>query len=561
MRWLLRSRAHSDLISHLCRVRGLPLSSLEPDFSKHLHPATLLPGMAEACRLISWARQTDAPVMVFGDYDADGTPAAALLYLVFRRLGLKVEVMLPKRDEGYGLNPNHIRTIANRAKLLVTVDVGITAAAAIEQARRVGLKTIILDHHLPPETLPPAEAIVDPFLPGSPYPFTSLCGCALAYKLTEALSEEFEVLDLSFRKWLLDLVAISTVGDVMPLVGENRVLVYYGLQVLRQTRRPGLRALMESAGVRPAQVSAGTIAFALAPRLNAAGRLRDNRPAFELLITDSIDQARVIAAELERDNRQRQQLMEQVLNEAEKQLWGQNSRRDRLFALHGERWPKGVVGLVAGRLSERYNRPVILGSREDERIVGSGRSPRGYPLIDGLTAASAFLQQFGGHKQAAGFTLKTDSWEAAVKILKAHASQNLSEDDLVPSVIADAKLRDDELNLAAAKSLERLQPHGYGNPKPVFIVERAAIENLRPIGNGEHRRFDVRRADLVLPGVGFRVGDRLRRAPAGRLNLLVNLEVNRWNDEEKVELRLIDYQNPKTKIHPLIDGDNTGDTT
>lgn len=282
-RWCVHVRRQPKLLDHLCDLRGIADSDLSPDYARHLHDPMLLPDMDNACDLIEQAVAGKWHVTIFGDYDADGTPASAILSLMLDQIGLEHEVVLPTRLTGYGLRLEQVKEIATRSKLLITVDTGVTSVAEIALAKELGLKVIILDHHLPLDELPPADAIVDPHRIDSQYPFSHLCGCALAYKFVVALGNKFPALAERFSKWLLDLVAVSTVADMMPLTGENRVLVHYGLLVLRQNRRPGMQALLAAASVDVKALTAGTLGFTVGPRLNAAGRLGDNMPAYELL--------------------------------------------------------------------------------------------------------------------------------------------------------------------------------------------------------------------------------------------------------------------------------------
>ncbi|MEK9167585.1 MAG: single-stranded-DNA-specific exonuclease RecJ, partial [Patescibacteria group bacterium] len=467
-----RRHADDSIIEHLCRIRQIDSSKLVMDYQTHLHDPNLLPQMDKARALIVEAVRNKLPVAIFGDYDADGTPASALLASVCQKLGLIYEVYLPTRQTGYGLSESFVDSIAQQAKILITVDTGVTSVKTIKQLKKLGVRTIILDHHLPPEgELPPAEAIVDPFLQGSKYPFPNICGCALAFKFAQALQQDFPLqLTEGFLKWQLDLVAISTVADMMVMRDENRPLVDFGLKVLKKTKRPGLVALIRLSGVKIEELNAGTLGFTIGPRLNAAGRLGDNRPVYDLLTTVDPIKAEELANKIEKLNRERQSLVETVLAEAQSQIWQQNKSDDFVFLICQKGWPSGVVGLVAGRLAEKYYRPVVVGSLSDSQIVASTRSIGDYPIIDALTSTRHLLERFGGHRQAAGLTVKQKEWEALSRNLKKHAKQHFKGILPKPILKADDFLALDNATLARAKVLSALEPHGLGNSRPTFII-------------------------------------------------------------------------------------------
>ena len=553
-RWQVYRRLSASLDEHLRQIRNFSPSDLKPDFATSLHDPMLLPDMEIAVDLIQKAKKSHWPVVIFGDYDADGTPAAALLTLVFRRLDIKHQVILPTRAEGYGLKAETIDSLPAETKLLITVDTGITSVDEINLAKKRGMAVIVLDHHLPKSELPPADALVDLFLVTSTYPFPYLCGCALAYKLTVALQKHYpDQLSEGFVKWLLDLVAISTVADMMPLVGENRVLVHYGLKVLSKTRRLGLRALLVNAGIDGGGLTAGNVGYSIGPRLNASGRLSDNRPAYELLITEDQTEANRLATQIEQANQDRQRLVERILKEAGNILFEQNDLSDRCFVLKGDDWPGGVLGLVAGKLAGRYYRPVIVTSVRGDEISGSARSPLDYSIIDGLTEAGRYLDRFGGHKQAAGLTMSAANWPKFVDVIKGHAKASLDPADLLRSYQADAILEESELTLSTAELCEQFQPFGLENPTPIFIVEGVELGQPRPLGSGEHLRFNARKNQLPLEVIGFNLRQRYEANPLTKAHLLGHLESNRWQGTTRLQLRLVDFQATDSQIE-VLDG-------
>ncbi len=538
------------LLEHLCQIRRIDSRELEMDFITHLHDANLLPQMDKARALIVSAVREKWPVAIFGDYDADGTPAATLLASVCQRLGLIFEVYLPTRQTGYGLSDQFVKPIAEQAKLLITVDTGITAVDTINKLKSLGVKTIILDHHLPPSglsgkgVLPPAEAIVDPFLANSKYPFPNICGCTLAYKFATALAKDFPVqLTEGFLKWQLDLVAISTVADMMEMRGENRPLVNFGLRVLKKTRRPGLAALIRVSGLNIDNLNTGSLGFTIGPRLNAAGRLGDNRPVYELLSTTDSIRAEQLARQIEKFNQERQELVATVLSQAQKVIWQQNKFSDFVYVITGIDWPSGVVGLVAGKLAEKYYRPVVVGAHSNGQIRASARSVGKYPIIDGLTAARNQLIQFGGHRQAAGLTASQEKWQQFAIELKDHAEQYLDGVLPQPSLKADDFLTLAEATLSLANSLSTLEPHGLGNPKPTFIIRDVEFKDAQVIGETKkHLRLTLAKDSKQLPAIGFSLAEKFRTHKSNRADVAGHLTANVWNGKSSAQFQLIDFK-------------------
>lgn len=549
-RWHIYRRPKGSLVEHLCRIRQIPLASLQPSFTEHLHSPGLLPDMAQARQLIREAVKGKWHCTVFGDYDADGTPAAAILSLAFDRIGLAHQVILPTRETGYGLRLEDIPSIAKTSQLLITVDTGIGSIEEIALAKKLGMKTIILDHHLPKDKLPSADAIVDPYIEHSRYPFNDLCGAALAYKLVLALRTDFpKELSEGFCKWLIEIVAIATVADMMPLVGENRVIVHFGLQTLAKTRRPGLIGLMNVAGINPQTLSAATLGFAIGPRFNASGRLNNNRPVFELLKTTSLDEALVIAQTLEQANRQRQNLVSEVLLEATNVLWRQNSSDDHLIVLRGDAWPSGVLGLVAGKIVAMSNRPTIVLTKTNHGYAGSARSIEGFSMIDALEGSKKLLSRFGGHRQAAGLAIAQKDFDGFVDTIKAHAKTVLTKDDLRPIIEIDSELSPDELQSETVLEIEQLAPFGYKNPQPLFLIKSINLSRPTVIGSaGNHLKWRVDQGGAPLEVVGFGLAERFLAAPVEIADIVGSLELNQWNGHSRLQIKLKDYRPPGQPI-------------
>ena len=401
-------------------------------------------------------------ICVHGDYDADGICATALAVLILRELGADVTWHLPSRfEEGYGVQRETLARLADEGcGLVLTVDCGVTAVEEIAEARARGLEVIVTDHHRPGETLPDCPVVATR---PSDYPFPELCGTGVVYKLGEALlGVGHEALTRH-----LDLVALATISDVVPLVDENRALALAGLRGLARTQKPGLRALMKAARVDPARVDEGAVGFRLAPRINASGRLGRPGAALDLLLTEDRDEAGKLAHQLEELNRERQGVEDRILRAAIAKVdeWPEAKQRRRGYVLADEGWHEGVIGIVASRLVERFHRPVVLIAGADGDWKGSGRSPGVFDLHGGLSACSEHLERFGGHRAAAGLSINPDRIEAFADAFAAHADASLSDDDLRPQTIVDAVVTGPELTLELCEELRRLAPFGLGEPR------------------------------------------------------------------------------------------------
>jgi single-stranded-DNA-specific exonuclease len=492
------------------------------------HDPLLLGDMADAVGQIRAAVAEGKRICVHGDYDADGICATALAVLVLRELGADVDWHLPSRfEEGYGVSSDTLARLAGDGiGLVLTVDCGITAVEEIAEARALGLEVVVTDHHRPGATLPDCTIVATR---PSAYPFPELCGTGVVYKLGQALlGPEHPALARA-----LDLVALATIADVVPLVDENRALAAEGLRALACTRRPGLRQLMRNAHVDPAAVDAGAVAFRLAPRINAAGRLGRPDVALELVLTESEEEARVLALSLEELNRDRQAVEERILREASQLVESlpERDRRRRAYVLWSEDWHEGVIGIVASRLVERFRRPVVLVTGSRDRWKGSGRSVAPFDLHGALGACSEHLERFGGHRAAAGLSIEPDRLEAFAEAFAAHADELLTEDDLhVPTVI-DAVVSAEELTLGLAQELDRLAPFGLGNPDVTLLVPGATALAPSLVGDGKHLRFRVRQqgrdaGSAIAFGQGFEL-DRLRAE--GPFDVACRLKENHWN--------------------------------
>ena len=509
------------------------------------HDPFLLGDMEGACEAIRRAIAEGKRICVHGDYDADGICATALAVLVLRELGAEVSSHLPSRfDEGYGLARDTLTRLAEEGfGLVLTVDCGVTAVEEVAHARALGLEVVITDHHRAGPELPDCP-VVGPYR--GDYPFTELCGTGVVWKLGQALlGTGSEALARH-----LDLVAVATVADVVPLLDENRGLAVAGLRQLARTQKPGLQELMRSANVDPATVDAGAIGFRLAPRLNAAGRLGRPEAALELLLTEEKEPARLLAAQLEDLNRDRQAVEQRILREAVEAIesWPEAHRRRRAYVVAGAGWHEGVIGIVASRLVERYNRPVVLIAGTEGDWKGSGRSIPGFDLHDGLRQCAGHLERWGGHAAAAGLSIKPERVEAFAEAFSSIGDLSLGEEDLRPPAKVDALVHGRDLTLDLCAELASLAPFGLGNPGITLLLAGCELAELSPVGDGKHLRFRVREDGRDSgSAIAFRFGgqiDRLRRV--GQYDVAFRLEANQWNGTVS----------PQLNVREIFDGDD-----
>jgi len=492
------------------------------------HDPFLLGDMTEAVHRIRRAVAAGKRICVHGDYDVDGICATVLAVLTLRELGAEVEWHLPSRfEEGYGVSRQTIaRLAADGCGLVLTVDCGITAVEEVDEATALGLDVIVTDHHRPGETLPDCPIVSTR---PSDYPFPELCGTGVVHKLAQALLG----IDHPAVARHADLVALATIADVVPLLDENRSLAIAGLRALARTQRPGLQALMRRAAVDPAAVDAAAVGFRLAPRINAAGRLGRPDAALELLLTDDMETATRLAAELETLNRDRQAVEDRILRSAVAQVesWPERKQRRRGYVLWDKDWHEGVIGIVASRLAERFNRPVVMITGTEADWKGSGRSVPSFDLHAALGACSAHLRRFGGHRAAAGLSIEAERLDAFADAFAAHAELTLVDEDLVPATRIDAIVPGQALTLGFANELERLAPFGLGNPDVTLLVPSCETAGPALVGEGKHLRFRVRHGgrdagSAIAFGLGGQL-DRLRRPI--RYDLACRLKENRWN--------------------------------
>lgn len=497
------------------------------------HDPFAFDSMEEVTSRLLDAARAGRRITVHGDYDVDGVCATAILVGALRRLGADCDWYLPSRlEDGYGLTRAGVERLAARGTgLLLTADCGIASADEVRLARRLGMEAIVTDHHQPGPELPGCP-VLHPELSG--YPCPELCATGVAHKLAAALRERGGGGAGEAREDL-DLVALATVADMVPLRGENRALVRAGLRAARGAARPGLRALMAAAGVEPERLDEGDLAFRLAPRINAAGRLHRADAGVELLLSADGERARRIAEELEGANRERRRVEREALGGAERALreLPGDAREAPAIVVAGEGWHPGVVGIVASRLVDAHWRPaVVIGLGADGHGRGSARSIPGFDLLAGLRASESHLLRYGGHRAAAGLEVEAAKVDALREALCAHAGGVLSGEDLVRTERVDAVVGGESLGFEVAEQLERLAPFGRGNPEVRLLVPSARLRDVRPMGDGSHCRFSLQSGPHRALGVAFGFNGEVSAAGEGPHDVTVSLEVNRWNGAE-----------------------------
>jgi single-stranded-DNA-specific exonuclease len=501
------------------------------------HPPTAFAGIEQAIEPILRHVDSGERITIHGDYDVDGVCSTAVLVRSLRRIGGNVDWYLPDRaTDGYGLNRSTVQRLAQRGtRLLVTVDCAITAVDEVQDAKALGMEVVVTDHHAPrADGVLPQAPIVHPAI--CDYPCRELCATAVAYKLAQLLESTFASRDRAdcaaprdarALEEDLDLVALATIADLVPLVGENRTLVRRGLRALAGTAKPGLRALMAVARVDPGKLNERSVGFALAPRLNAAGRMHRADAGLELILTEDPARAAKVAQELDRVNYERRQMDTRIRYEAEAQLASLGERS--AYVLAGENWHAGVIGIVASRLVERHRRPVVMIALDGDTGKGSGRSIDAFDLLGGLTACAGHLRGFGGHRAAAGLEIERGRVEEFAEAFRAHAEQVLSPADMIPVERVDAVVGCEELGMALAEELQTLAPFGRGNPGVTLLAADVMFRDVRPMGEGKHARFTVQSRGARARGVAFGMGGHLPVGEGEAAEATFTLEVNEWN--------------------------------
>jgi len=517
-----------------------------------LHSPFLFQDMQKAVNRIWQAIENKEKICIYGDYDADAVTANAVLQQAFRFLGVKVESYIPDRfTEGYGINLDALQKIKDQgAKIIITVDCGTNSCDAAEFCAREGIDLIITDHHEIIGPIPEAFALINPKNPSDTYPFREIVGVGVAFKLACAILQnpKSQIPNLKIKpgieKWLLDLVAIGTVADCHTLRGENRIFVKFGLKVLAKTKWVGLSALMAVAGVKPQEkpVDTYTLGFVIAPRVNAAGRLEHANVALELLLEEDLSRATEKAVKLEEINKRRQQLTATVVSEAKEQVTKIQDRK--ILLLMGDNWPKGVVGLVAGRLAEEYYKPVIVLEKTEGLCTGSARTVGEFDILEAIKHASSHTVKFGGHKQAAGLTIKAEEFENFYGKLLEYAELNVTEESAQKVLELEAELFGTDLTPTTYNLIASLEPFGVGNPKPKFLVSQVNIASSKTVGvDGKHSQYQLKKDNRAIAGIAFNSAVLEKNFKVGdTVDIACELIEDTWNGRNEVKLRVIDMR-------------------
>jgi single-stranded-DNA-specific exonuclease len=475
-----------------------------------LYDPYLMDGMEVAAKRVIEAITKREKICVFGDYDVDGTCSAAIVYLYLKELGSDVQVYIPNRlTDGYGISKESIEYLRDKKiDLMISVDCGITAVEEIDYAKQFGIDVIICDHHQPKEKIPDAVAVLDPIKPGCNYPFKFLSGAGVAFKLTRAVAARIGQKEIPLK--YLDLVALAGAADIVSLTDENRVLVKKGLEAINKNPRPGIKALIDVAGLSEGEINSGQVVFSLAPRINAVGRMGDAQRAVELFITENQDEAYKLARILEEENIKRREIDEMTFSHAVKLVEeNKNFESERAIILHNENWHSGVIGIVASRLVEKYYRPTIMLTTIDGVAKGSARSISGFNIYEALNNCKDLLIQFGGHEAAAGISIELDKIEKFKIRFNEILKETLTDNDVMPEIKIDSKIHLSEISPKFLRILEQFAPFGPGNMRPVFLAEKVCVNSFpKIVGNG-HLIFSVKQNgnDKIFDIIGFGLGE------------------------------------------------------
>lgn len=550
---LARELGVPPLVARLLAGRGLGDAALSRAFleplAAHLHRPDTMPDIAKATSRILAAIERHERILVCGDYDVDGVTGTALLCSVLTDLGAESLSYLPHREtEGYGLSLQAVRFGSEHiCRLIVTNDCGISDFDAVAAANAAGIDVVVTDHHEPGDRLPDALAVVNPKRTDSAYPFRELCGCGVAFKLAWSLLRAAGR-DRGELNGVLDLVGLGTIADIVPLLGENRILARLGLKSIRLSRRPGLRALLEVAGLRKDELTSRDVSFGLAPRINAAGRVGHAGLALRLLLTADLDEARTIARELEGLNRSRQSLEETILNDAVRQIESDRLHERRVMVIPGDSWHQGVIGIVASKLVDRYWRPSIVVALDGETGRGSGRSLTGFDLHAALSACSDHLISFGGHRYAAGLTVRRDRLGSLSEALNAFADA-VPESVFQPTLHVEAIAELTEIDSAFLTALNRLEPFGPDNPEPLFAALGLEVVGYpRRVGK-DHLKFRVRSGAAVMEAIAWGRSSEILNIEIGRkghLDICFCVRRDSWQGRPRIQLELLDLRSSTT---------------
>ena len=554
VRELVESLDLPELTARLLVNRGIRSPEqaqrfLSPQMSD-LHDPSLLPDCSEAVKQIASALENKETIFVHGDYDVDGITSAAIWTRCLRRLGALVEPHLPHRQkDGYGFHRAGVeRAKELGASLIITCDCGISAVEVVEYAHELGMRVVVTDHHEPGPRVPQAEAVVNPLLPGSQYPFPHLAGVGVTFKVARALVAELGYPPEAFDRAYLDFAALGTVCDIVPLLDENRVLARHGIGRIAESKKLGLRALMEVAGLTRSaeEMTARDVGFVIGPRLNAAGRMDDATDALRLLLTEDAKEAKEAAARLDRHNRERQREQQRIFEEACHIIESQQLTRNKLLLVANEGWNAGVVGIVASKLVDAYWRPALVGMRSDGIVRGSARSIPRYDMFKALSELGDLFLTYGGHTMAAGFCFEAERLEDVRRALAEHAERHLTDEDLIPEQVAQAEVTPNEVTERFVESLEDFRPFGLGNPEPLLLGRKVTLLNIEPTRNPLHPRVTLRgEGTNPIFGMAFGLGERLKEfEPGEEVEMMFEPTYDSWQGRRRLRWFIRDIRRP-----------------
>ena len=498
-----------------------------------------MPDMEKAIERIIKAIENKEKIIIYGDYDVDGITSVTVLKSFLEERGIHVSEYIPNRlEEGYGLNKKAVEYIAKQGnQLMITVDCGISAIEEVEYANKLGIETIVTDHHEPGEELPKAIAVVDTKRKDNKYPFRNLAGVGVVFKLIQAISQRLDLPEKEYLKYL-DIVCIGTISDIVPLVDENRVIVKLGLKLVEQTKNLGLKAILEASGY--SKIDSNTISFGVAPRINACGRMGHQEEALKLFLSKDGEEVQELTQKLNEYNRLRQETEKQIYNESIIQIEEKDLADRNTIVVMGKGWHHGVIGIVSSRITELYFKPSILLCEEEDYGKGSGRSIPGFDLYEALTQCKDTIDKFGGHSMAVGINVKKEKFEEFKEKLEKIAKEKHTE-EIVPILKIDALINLDEINKEMVESLKELEPFGEANKMPLFAFKNLKIDSIRALSEGKHLKLTLKDDRNIVNAIGFNLGELSTEYKIGdKIDVVGNLEINSFNGVDNIQINMKD---------------------
>ena len=500
-----------------------------------------MPDMEKAVTRIIEAMQKNEKAIVYGDYDVDGITSITVLKRFFKEQGWNIDAYIPNRlDEGYGLNKDAIKKIADEGyTLIITVDCGISGNEEVDYAYELGMEVIVTDHHEPLDVLPNALAVIDCKRKDNKYPFNSLAGVGVSFKLIQAIGIRKNLDEKEYLKYL-DIVCIGTISDIVPLIDENRVIAKLGLKLLEVTKKPSIRALLNVAGYK--EVNSNTISFGIAPRINACGRMGAQKEALDLFMTDNIVDANSITDNLNKYNRTRQEIEKKIFDEAINEIEKNKLAENNIIVIGKEGWHHGVIGIVASKITELFFKPCILVCFDGDEGKGSGRSIPGFDLHGALCDSSEFLEKYGGHEMAIGLSLKRHNFDNFKNKIESEAREKHIE-EIIPIIKIDKVVNIRDIKIDNIRSLELLEPFGEANKTPVFEYKNLKIDSIRALSEGKHLKLTLKDSNTIINAIGFGMGEYASEYQLGdKIDVIGTLEINKFNNMENIQINMRDLR-------------------